>query len=402
MYNLRMLVICPQCQAENEDIARFCNQCGSALDNSLPENRPVAAAKAPPEAAGPGSSASTNWTGLIIVVIVILAIWYMVGNKPGPAENGMAGDSAPMMEQILAQVGELKDKLDKDPGDVDTVREMYELYGQVGKTDLVTEYTQKSLEHLSSNSESMDHTLLGDKLLALFIAAYENHDDAICLDILKEYHTHFPENIRILKVLGDMSYDNADFTEAIDYYDQFVNSSNIIDDSENYLNAMTDMGSCYIQLAGDAEPDVEKLNKGLEILDNVLSIDPNFWQSHYNRGVVLSKLERSDEAVAEWEWCRDNTDNQMESWRAEYAIAEMLGEELPPMPVNPHAEGFGGMANPHGEAAMANPHGEATMDNPHAEGSAPPLDGNNLPPNPHSEDFLKQNAAGGSAGDTDG
>ena len=44
MYNQRMLVICPHCQAENEDVARFCNQCGNPLGNSLPENRPVAVA----------------------------------------------------------------------------------------------------------------------------------------------------------------------------------------------------------------------------------------------------------------------------------------------------------------------------------------------------------------------
>ncbi|MEZ5338783.1 MAG: zinc-ribbon domain-containing protein [bacterium] len=389
-----MLVICPQCQAENEDVARFCNQCGAALGNSLPENRPVAATPQPAaqsSAAAPG----INWTALIVLVLVLGAGWFMFGMKhDNTGEAGMAGGAAPMMEQILKQVGDLKARLADDPGDVATITEMYELYGQVGKTAEVTPYTQAALEHIVANGSSMEQSELGDKLLALFIAAYEHQDDQVCVEILTAYHEVFPENVRILKVLGDLSYDSMQWEEAIDYYGQYTAAAVLDDDRDNYLNAMTDMGSCYIQLAGDLNPNREHLNSAAAKFREVLSLQPDFWQAHYNLGVTHGKLEDQDTAISEWEWCRDNTDSEMEKWRAEYAIAEIRGEELPPMPSSPHGEGFGSMDSVHGEGGMMNPHGEGGMTNPHGEGGgmAPPLDGNNLPPNPHSEEFLQEHS----------
>lgn len=385
MYNLPMLVICPQCHAENEDVARFCNQCGSPLGNTLPENKPAPAAAPPvPEASKPDHSA--NWSGLVIIAIIILAIWWIVGSKPSQTEEGGA---APMMEQVIAQVAGLKEKLASDPGDVDTVQEMYQLYAQVGKTEEVTPYTIAALEHIEKNADNMDSTLVGDKLLALFISAYEAHDDAVCIDILKVYQKQFPDNIRILKVLGDLSYDQAQWEQALDYYGQYLEQADREEDPENYKNAMTDRGSCYIQLAGEDDPDPEQLANALETFEQVLAMDPEFWQAHFNKGVVLQKLGQLDEAEQEWRWCIENTDSSMEAWRAEFAISEMRGTDPPAMPSSPHGEG-GMMTNPHGEGGMMNPHGEDGMGM--SEGTAPPLDGNNLPPNPHSQEFLEENS----------
>ncbi|MCB1185584.1 zinc-ribbon domain-containing protein [bacterium] len=385
-----MLVICPHCQAENEDVARFCNQCGNPLGNSLPENRPVAVTTEVKLEGTPASGGSINWTGLIVVAVAVFAIWFMVGKKPSASEGGMPSGSAPMMEQVLKQVADLKTRLAENPGDVDTITEMYQLYAQVGKTAEVTPYVEAALENIVANEDGMNTQDQGDKLLALFIAAYENQEDELCLKILKEYHKTFPDNIRILKVLGDLSYDNRLWNDAIEYYGQYTDQARLEDDPDNYLNAMTDMGSCYIQLAGDENPDKEQLNKAIEVFKTVLSLRGDFWQAHFNLGIAHGKLGEQDEALLEWNWCRDNTESAMEKWRAEYAAAEMLGEELPPMPSSPHGEGFG-MANPHGEGGMMNPHDEGDMMmSPDTAGTAPPLDGDNLPPNPHSEEFLQE------------
>src|SRR5690606_29516400 len=144
------------------------------------------------------------------------------------------------------------------------------------------------------------------------------------------------------------------------------------------------LGSCYIQIFNsqpDAEQDEALLVQALETFDQVLAINPDFWQAHYNRGVAFGKQENVDAAITEWEWCRDNSDDPLQTWRAEFAIAEIQGLDPPAMPSNPHGEGMMDMGHAHGEGM--NPHGEGP-----GTGSAPPLDGNNMPPNPHSEEFL--------------
>lgn len=379
MYNLRMLVICPSCQAENEDIARFCNQCGTALGNSLPENKPLV--EATPSPADPRRSGVINWSGLVIIALVIGGIWYVVGGGPPDASKPMGGaGGAAMPQEVLDQVAGLKDQLKQDPANIEALRGMYETYGMVGKLAEVTPYAEAALEYMKANTENLDPDAQGDRLLALFIACYENRDEAICLTILEEYHLNYPDNLRILKVLGDLSYDNALFDQAARYYEEFVERENPQTDLENYLNALTDLGSCYIQLGLTEDNGPDLLDKALSTFDIALDFDAEFWQAHFNRGVVLGKMERPDEAVAEWEWCQQNTENEMEKWRAGFAIAELRGEEPPAMPSSPHMEGFDGMASPHSKG-MANPHGE---------GTAPPLDGDNLPANPHSEEFLRQ------------
>lgn len=401
MYNLRMLVVCSKCQAENEDIARFCNQCGAPLGNSLPENQAAAAA---PAATGEIAvkSSNINWSGLVIIALVIGAIWYIVGSHPKSGGAG-AGGAAPMMPPaVLEQIQGYKDALKANPADIETLRSMYETYGAVGKTAEVEPYTKAALDYLDANKGNLGNDELGDALLALFIAAYENRDDAACMDILKVYHVKFPDNLRILKVLGDLSYDQSLFEQAVEYYNQFLDQSKPEDDQESYLNALTDLGSCYIQIGNDAGDKPEMYDQALAAFDRVFAFNPDFWQARFNKGVALGKQEHVDQAVAEWEWCRDNTDNEMEKWRANYAIAEIRGEELPPTPANPHGEGFGGMVNPHGEGGMSMPQGGG-MVNPHGEGAAPPIDGENLPPNPHSEEWLEQQRKQqDSSGDTAG
>jgi tetratricopeptide (TPR) repeat protein len=381
MYNLRMLVICPRCQAENEDVARFCNQCGNALENSLPENKTMAAAPAIAEDA-PRTSA-INWSALVIIALVIAAIWYVVGGgPPDPAKTTGAAGGAAMPQEVLDQVAALKDQLKEDPANIEALRSMYETYGMVGKVSEVTPYAEAALEYMKANKDAVSPEEQGDRLLALFIACYENRDEAICLTILEQYHLSFPDNLRILKVLGDLSYDNTLFEQAAKYYEEFIDREDPETDLENYLNAMTDLGSCYIQLSLTEDSGTEMLDKALATFDSALEFNPQFWQAHFNRGVALGKLERLDDAVTEWEWCKANTVNEMEKWRAGFAIAELRGEEPPAMPGNPHSEGFG-------EMGMGNPHSEG-MPNPHGEAAAPPLDGDNLPPNPHSEEFLRQ------------
>ena len=384
MYNLRMLVICPKCQAENEDVARFCNQCGAPLGNTLPENRPVVTEE--PETGAQRKAGVVNWSGLVIIALVIGAIWYVVGSHPTATSGADAG--GPMMPQeVLDKIGGLKETLRQNPADIDALRGLYETYGMVGKISEVTPYSEAALDYLKQNKSSLSPEELGDAFLGLFIACYENRDDAICLTVLEEYHAQFPDNMRILKVLGDLCYDNMMFDKAIQYYSEFLEKSTMADDEESYLNAMTDLGTCYIQEAAGDTVDTELMEKALATFDEVLGYKADFWQAHFNRGIALAKLERNDEAVAEYSWCADNTEDAMDKWRAGTARAEITGEDPPAMPANPHGEGFDGTGNPHGEA-MANPHGE---------GTAPPLDGNNLPPNPHSEDFLKQNS--GASGD---
>ena len=81
-----------------------------------------------------------------------------------------------------------------------------------------------------------------------------------------------PDNINLMKTLGNLYQDKGDWTNAIVWYRRFMEKS------PSNVDVLTDLGTCYWSI-GEKE-------KALELFKRAIEIDPDHWQSHFNTAIV--------------------------------------------------------------------------------------------------------------------
>ncbi len=406
-----MLNVCPACNAENRDIARFCDQCGAAIaEDAIAAARPAAAKAA---SSSTTSGPKVNWAGLSVLLLILAVAGFLLfpGKKDdgaaggGPMMGGKAGEE--VMGQVLKQVGELKARIEADPTDTKALNEVYTLYQQVGKIEKAREYVQMSLDGIQKkiDSKEIDTEKAVSVTADVAQAAVMAGDGEGAMMALEFFHKLKPDDVQVLPFLGNLAYDLGKTDDAIKWYSQYLEKADP-GKFQDYWNVRIDRSTMYLQKADDSK-DPSFIDKAELELDEITKAKPEMFNAWFNLGQVY--LHKKDKPRAREMFTKAlglaGTD-EISKYKAEKEIALIDGKTPPAMPnphgeggsleemglgpakpgvanphgegfgdtppgmTNPHGEGFGGggdMSNPHGEGGMANPHGE----NPHGEGEAP-------------------------------
>ncbi|MCC7478940.1 tetratricopeptide repeat protein [bacterium] len=402
-----MLNVCPACNAENRDIARFCDQCGSPIaEDAIAAAKPAAKSEEHKAAAGP----KVNWAGLALLFVLLGVGGFLLfpakkDNAGAPMMGGAAGEE--VMGKVLEQVGALKKRIETDPTDTKALNEVYTLYQQVGKIEKAREYVQLSLDGIQKQID--EKKLDTEKAVSITAdvaqAAVMAGDGEGAMMALEFFHKLKPDDVQVLPFLGNLAYDLGKTDDAIKWYSQYLEQADPATSSD-YWNVQIDRSTMYLQKADDTK-DGSWTDKARVELEAVVTAKPEMFNAWFNLGQV--HLHKKDKVKAREMFAKALTlsSDEISKYKAEKEIALIDGKEPPAMPnphgeggsleemglgpakpgvENPHGEGFGsggGMSNPHGEGfgdvapGVENPHGEGFGDaasphgeNPHGEGGA--------------------------------
>jgi Flp pilus assembly protein TadD len=394
-----MAKVCPKCGADNNDLARYCDQCAVPLS---PEASTEAAAKS---AVTPGaaSSARINWLALLIVAVVIMALsWLLFApheSKPGASADAAAmgagggtenphtkagADAAGGMNgDIMQQISDAKSALEKNPLDTDALNTIYGMYGTIGRQQQVRPYLDKAYAELIKQRAALGDKAV-DTLVGLVSAAMMGGDADGALSILTQYQQLEPDNTSLLGILGDVCSDMDKKEDAIKWYTLYLDKAKPEEAGETYWRVRTDRAVMFLKL-GQPVNGQDSVQLAISELEGVTLQVPALWGGWFNLGIAYSTAGLKDKAKQAWDKALKLSTGELDKWQVEAEIAKMEGKEPPPQPANPHgAMGAGGgmgmgggMTNPHGGDAgggdTANPHGG--MSNPHGGmGGAPGQD----------------------------
>lgn len=119
------------------------------------------------------------------------------------------------------------------------------------------------------------------------VAANLNPDKMSRIAMLKKAVENNPEDGKTWVELGNLYFDTAQHTEAIDAY------TRALDINPNNANVLTDPGVMY-RRSGNSE-------KAVEMFDRAIAVDPKHETSRFNKGIVLlHDLKDEKGAIAAW------------------------------------------------------------------------------------------------------
>jgi tetratricopeptide (TPR) repeat protein len=371
-----MLKTCPQCNSDNNEDARFCDQCGAALEPTAAapvatpapaEGAAPAAPAAAPMAAPAASSAAPqiNWAAVIFILAAVGGLFWLLGN-PGTKDNvapGMSGggsNPAAMMGQIQGQIKDLKGKLDKEPSDTAALKELYTMYAQVGKLKDVGPYLEKALAAIEKKEASPETRQQIAELAETAMGAGDNEGLLLCLT---SFNRLFPEELGALAYIADVHFKLGQLDQSIDYYNRYLEKATPEKEGAEYWDVVTSRGSTYVEQY-KKNKNKSLLDQGLAELVRSTNNAPKSWSGWYYLGLAQLTAEDKTKARESFTKAVEAASDKFQAWEAQAEIDKLDGKEPAPMP-NPHGEGFG-------TAAGASPHGEMPADDAHSgAGSAP-------------------------------
>jgi tetratricopeptide (TPR) repeat protein len=357
-----MLQTCPACHSDNRDIAKFCDQCGAALSPSVaaegqaspPASDLVAAAaasmavtQAPAAAIQPKQPATINWSALLVLGAIVLGIVWVIkmpsGGQPAappmvPAAGGAGGnDPIGTMQNVQAQLADLKGKLKKDPTDTGALHDLYTMYSQIGQTDKMQPYIdaassrwQKKLKRDPLDVESLSNLYLvahmtdqtdsvrpyvdtalatwkqkypkpnddSRKILAgIALAALQAEDDDEAAKVLIAYHEADPTNLGVMATLGNLYYNINEPHEAIQWYDMYLAKATPKEQPTDYWNILVDKATMHLNLAGTDIKSPEYAT-AMQLLLRATKEAPKHWAAWYNLGQAYKTAAQKEMALA--------------------------------------------------------------------------------------------------------
>jgi len=283
---------CPQCGAPLLAGAKFCVECGRALDVAAPGAGETARARAANRGPSTITTAFVFVFGLITIVGLGAAAWiYMktpeavreqVATAPPSATASGAGAPAasratnapPASDQNAAanpaaggsQNGGL-------PPGHPTVELPTEARSFVDKIERDANARPKDVVAwnkfgaVAMRAAMFDQTYYGK--------AQDAYGHVLKLD---------PDNLDALRGIGDIDYDKQLYDEAIAAYEHYLKKKP--DDPE----VRTDLGTMYLY-TGNADQAVVQYKKAI-------ASKPGFFQAYYNMGIAYAQVNQADEAAA--------------------------------------------------------------------------------------------------------
>ena len=257
------------CGAELLEAANFCVACGRR------------------QAGGPGWGPRWSFSGrwfapvfVVLTVLVVLGASVFVGHlapvtapsvpRRGGSQGVVAGNlpegHPPLVlpEEIKQAIRDLAKKAEAAPENLDLWKHLAEVQYRAGQIDRSS---------LAGAAQAYRHVLERD-----------------------------PNNLEVIRNLGNIAYDQDQDELAISYYQRYLKEKP--DDPD----VRTDMGTMYL-ISG-------KTDEAIQIWDAVLKTNPSFFQAQFKVGIAYSRLNQNDKAIAALEKARtlapdDDTRNQV-------------------------------------------------------------------------------------------
>lgn len=271
---------CRECGHGNPAEARFCNQCGARLDTRDPEVLPKGARPAVPPPAEPesdetrGARAPLDETdkavgkqvmivvsAALLLVVVLYAITAMSGGSSGDFSIGAVQPDAeqviePLASQWTAREAELKAEVDAAVGDdrIEARRRLIDLYFAADRLDFAAEQTALIASATSSEQEWI---LAGN----LYFDWMQRAPDTQKAPWAREAVAAYQEALAL-------NPDNID--------------------------VRTDMAIAYLYDPQNSMMAIQETNR-------VLEQDSLHVQANFNRGIMLSQINRVDQAIEQFE-----------------------------------------------------------------------------------------------------
>jgi cytochrome c-type biogenesis protein CcmH/NrfG len=275
---------CPSCGAKLLPEANFCVECGERQPGA---KAPRAAFSFPVQRYAP-----------LLVVLAVVAIGggavvlgtlqpktpAAVPPRSGPPATGDSGNlpeghpPLAIPEQVKQAIRDLKQQADAAPEDMSAWKRLAEVQYRAGQ---------------------IEPTYLPDA------AASYNH----ILD-------REPDNLDVLRNLGNIAFDQDDHDKAADYYQRYLKQK------PDDLSVQTDLGTMYLS-AG-------KSDQAMQQFQSVLKTDPKFFQAQFNLAIAYRTVGQTDAAAAALEKARDLSPDDKTRTQVEQLLARLKGGPAPP------------------------------------------------------------------------
>jgi tetratricopeptide (TPR) repeat protein len=286
---------CPQCGAPLLAGAKFCVECGRALDNA-------AAGAGDASVAGARRGRTTPITTAFVLVFVAItlvglgaAAWIMLrtpeavreqlatappaGNAPGaaaPAESPGAVASGGASQQQAGVVTANPAAGGNENGGLPTGHPRIELPTEarsfVDKIERDAQARPKDVTAWNKFGAVSMRAAMFDQ--SYYGKAEEAYGHVLKLD---------PDNLDALRGIGDIDYDKQLYDEAIAAYEHYLKKKP--DDPE----VRTDLGTMYLY-TGNADQAVVQYKKAIVS-------KPGFFQAYYNMGIAYAQMNKPEDAV---------------------------------------------------------------------------------------------------------
>ena len=274
---------CANCGARLMDAANFCVECGERQPGS--------------KAVRTGFTLPLQRFAPLFVVLTVAAVgggvvlWGYSNPKappsvPGrsPASPSQAAGNLPeghppleIPDQVKQAIRDLAKKADAAPDDMDTWKHLGEVQYRAGQLD--------------------------PSYLAEAAAAYRH--------VLE----HEPDNLDVLRTLGNIAFDQDQYDIAVGYYQEYLKRK------PDDINVQTDMGTMYLS-AGKAD-------QAISTYEAVLKTNPSFFQAQVNIALAYRSVGQSDKALAALETARTLAPDDKTRTQVDQLLARAKGQPVP-------------------------------------------------------------------------
>ncbi|HXQ20920.1 MAG TPA: tetratricopeptide repeat protein [Candidatus Acidoferrales bacterium] len=280
-------LFCSNCGAKLLSEANFCVECGERLPGAKTPRRS-------------GFSLPIQRYAPLFIILTVVALaggailFGMQSPKTAPATPGRsapppagntegdlpAGHPPIAIPQEVKQVmQDMVKKADAAPDDLDTWKRLAEMQYRAGQLDA---------NYLADAKASYQHVLERE-----------------------------PQNLDVIRNLGNIAFDQDDTATAIDFYQRYLKQK------PDDLNVQTDLGTMY--LAGG------KADQAIQQYTSVLKVNPSFFQAQLNMGIAYRSLNQTDQAIAALEKARSLAPDDATRGQVDQLVARAKGEPEPAM-----------------------------------------------------------------------
>ena len=308
-------VYCNACGWKNPPGARFCSQCGEALQAveatgtkpvgaELPRAQESASASDPSEGEPPAGDADdsspTSYQVGIVVGVALLAVVGLFlastlsqqvqwgGNGGGEGESG--AQPLPATENGASGAASGQAAASGEPNLLGLVRQT--------ATDSIPSQLRGQIETLQneiSQRSGVERRAKQQELVNLYVGAGQLGQAAIIQRRIAE-SSDSPEAWRRT---GDLLYSWMETLEGQQPASSQVAESvvrayqQVLNQQPDNLDVRTDMATAFLQ--------TNQPMRGVEEINRVLEEDPDHFQARFNKGIMLTMIGRAEEAIQQFE-----------------------------------------------------------------------------------------------------